>query len=198
MLARSPPSPGRRRSFNASKHSLAHYSTNAKPFGIRQSRFSRFDRCNPHRRPTLTGASLRKDQERQECMERSTLRGLRPSFLYIMKRCGRLSTFDRAGIVILSILGTCMGLMIGLASDIRLTLPVALLFLALLFPGVLVGMIVAPVRNHRWCPGLWRVERCCLRTPAVRLVSIDNGIATENSRLVRCPCEFLGLSWSRQ
>jgi hypothetical protein len=55
-----------------------------------------------------------------------------------MKRCGRLSTLDRVGIVILSILGTCMGLLIGLASDIRLTPAVALLF-----PGVLVGMIVA-------------------------------------------------------
>ena len=55
-----------------------------------------------------------------------------------MNRRGRLSTFDRVGIGLVSILGTCIGLMIALASDIRLT-PVV----ALLFPGLLVGMVVA-------------------------------------------------------
>jgi hypothetical protein len=55
-----------------------------------------------------------------------------------MKRRGRLSTFDRMGVGLVSILGTCIGLMIALASDIRLTPAVALLF-----PGLLVGVIVA-------------------------------------------------------
>jgi len=45
-----------------------------------------------------------------------------------MKHRGRLSTFDRMGLGLVSILGTCIGLMIALASDIRLTPAVALLF----------------------------------------------------------------------
>jgi hypothetical protein len=55
-----------------------------------------------------------------------------------MKRLERLSTFDRVGVGLVSILGTCIGLIIAAASDIRLT-PVV----ALQFPGLVVGMIVA-------------------------------------------------------
>src|SRR5689334_16918078 len=50
----------------------------------------------------------------------------------------QLSTFDRVGIVVASILGTCIGLVVAVASDVSLT-PVV----ALLFPGFVVGMIVA-------------------------------------------------------
>ena len=46
--------------------------------------------------------------------------------------------FDRVGVVIVTLLGTCMGLMVALASDIRLT-PV----LALLFPVLVMGIVVA-------------------------------------------------------
>jgi hypothetical protein len=55
-----------------------------------------------------------------------------------MKRLEPLSTFDRMGVGLVSILGTCIGLMVGLASDLRLT-PVV----ALLFPGFLAGMIAS-------------------------------------------------------
>jgi hypothetical protein len=52
----------------------------------------------------------------------------------------KLSAFDRVGIVVITLLGTCIGLEIGLASDIRLT-PI----LALLFPGILIGLGVARI-----------------------------------------------------
>jgi hypothetical protein len=52
----------------------------------------------------------------------------------------KLSAFDRAGIVVVMLLGTCIGLEIASASDIRLT-PM----LALLFPDVLIGFGVAPI-----------------------------------------------------
>ena len=52
----------------------------------------------------------------------------------------KLSAFDRVGIVVITLLGTCIGLEIGLASDIRLT-PI----LALLFPGLLIGFGVARI-----------------------------------------------------
>jgi len=55
-----------------------------------------------------------------------------------MERRGRLSTFDRVGVGLLSILGTCIGLMISLASDLRLTPMVTILF-----PGLVVGTTVA-------------------------------------------------------
>ena len=54
-----------------------------------------------------------------------------------MKHFERLSTFDRVGLELVSILGTWLGLMIALASDTRLTPAVALLF-----PGFVVGIIV--------------------------------------------------------
>jgi hypothetical protein len=52
----------------------------------------------------------------------------------------KLSAFDRAGIVVVVLLGTCIGLEIAMASHIRLT-PT----LALLFPGVLIGFGVARI-----------------------------------------------------
>jgi hypothetical protein len=55
-----------------------------------------------------------------------------------MKRLERLSTFDRVGVGLVSILGTCIGLMIAVAPDVRLTPETALLF-----PGLAVGMTVA-------------------------------------------------------
>jgi uncharacterized membrane protein len=55
-----------------------------------------------------------------------------------MERRGRISAFDRVGIVVVSILGTCIGLLIGVASDVSLTPAVALLF-----PGLVAGTIVS-------------------------------------------------------
>lgn len=52
----------------------------------------------------------------------------------------KLSAFDRIGLVVVTLLGTCIGLEIGLASDISLT-PI----LALLFPGLLIGFGVARI-----------------------------------------------------
>lgn len=52
----------------------------------------------------------------------------------------KLSTFDRVAIVVVTLFGTFVGLEIALASDIRLT-PV----LAVLFPGVLVGLGVVRI-----------------------------------------------------
>src|SRR5437879_1637934 len=51
-----------------------------------------------------------------------------------------LSTFDRIGVVIVTILGACIGLEMALASDIKLT-PT----LALLFPGLVIGFVVAQI-----------------------------------------------------
>jgi hypothetical protein len=52
----------------------------------------------------------------------------------------KLSTFDRIGLVVVTLLGTCIGLEIGFASDIRLT-PM----LALLFPGPLIAPGIARI-----------------------------------------------------
>jgi hypothetical protein len=107
------------------------------------------------------------------------------------ERGGRLSTFDRVGVGLVSILGTCIGLMMSLASDIRVTPAVALLF-----PGLLVGVVGAQLFGIAGrCPGLWCVERCGVWIPAVRLVSAGGSFAMENSNLVCCRRECLGASW---
>jgi hypothetical protein len=63
----------------------------------------------------------------------------------VIKRVGvtaraKLSAFDRVGIVVITLLGTCIGLEIALASDIKPT-PI----LVLLFPGLLIGFGVGRI-----------------------------------------------------
>ena len=56
-----------------------------------------------------------------------------------MTKCrSGLSTFDRVGVGLVSVLGTCIGLMMALAPHIQL-IPLV----ALLFPGLPVGVVVA-------------------------------------------------------
>jgi hypothetical protein len=82
----------------------------------------------------------------------------------------KLSAFDRLGIVVVVLLGTCIGLEIALASDFRLTLA-----LALLFPGLLIGLGAAlcgmDFRVGRWRVHLRRSKRGRLRTSPVRMGS---------------------------
>ena len=55
-----------------------------------------------------------------------------------MPKPGNLDALDRAGVVIVTILGTCLGLLMALASDIRLT-PM----FVVMFPGLAVGYVAA-------------------------------------------------------
>jgi hypothetical protein len=60
-----------------------------------------------------------------------------------MQPTGKLTSFDWIGVGFVAFLGACFGGMIATASDIGLT-PT----LALLFPGLLIGMGVAMVFGH--------------------------------------------------
>lgn len=53
-----------------------------------------------------------------------------------MRKPGTLDAFDKVGVVVVTILGTGIGLMIATTSDIRLTL-----MLFIIFPGVAVGYL---------------------------------------------------------
>jgi hypothetical protein len=55
-----------------------------------------------------------------------------------MKTSPPLSTFDRIGVAVVALLGTCLGWEIATASDIHFT-PM----LAVIFPGALVGFAVS-------------------------------------------------------
>jgi hypothetical protein len=53
-----------------------------------------------------------------------------------MSKPGNLDTLDRAGVVIVTILGTALGLLISVAWDIRL-IPMVIV----IFPGVTIGYV---------------------------------------------------------
>jgi hypothetical protein len=55
-----------------------------------------------------------------------------------MKTSPPLSTFDRIGVAVVSLFGTCLGWEIATTSDIHFTL-----MLAVIFPGTVIGFTVA-------------------------------------------------------
>ena len=55
-----------------------------------------------------------------------------------MRKPGTLDAFDKVGVVVVTILGTCLGLLTAVASDIPLT---PMLFI--IFPGLAVGYVAS-------------------------------------------------------